>query len=150
MAGHVHNPDRFSARQRQPCKAEVYGHLALFLFFEPIGVNACEGFNQSGFAVIYMTCGADNAQSNSFLLALTHAGFEFLPGPFEFEQLPLALLGPGLAQRAPALFVLGVFLFQHFKPSVNGVAQVALLLAVEIKNGEVLILILLVIVAILG
>ena len=65
VAGHVHDADRFAARQREPRKAEIDRHLALAFFFEPIGMSAGEGLHQRRFAVIDVAGGADDAHDLS-------------------------------------------------------------------------------------
>ena len=46
MAGHVDDSDLFSARQGQPAKAEVNGHLPLALLLEPVGMCSREGSDE--------------------------------------------------------------------------------------------------------
>ncbi len=41
-------------------KADVDGDAAALLFFETIGIDAGERFDQRGLAVVDVTCGADD------------------------------------------------------------------------------------------
>jgi hypothetical protein len=59
MAGDVDNADLLAARQLEPGKAEVDGHSPVFLFLETVGVDACEGSNEDGFAVVDVPGGAN-------------------------------------------------------------------------------------------
>ena len=45
MPRHIHDADSFAARQIQPGKTEIDGHLAALLFDEPIGIDAAELFD---------------------------------------------------------------------------------------------------------
>jgi hypothetical protein len=60
MTGNIHDTHFLAIRQRKPGEAKVNRHLALALFFQPVGVNAGERFDQRGFAVINMAGGANN------------------------------------------------------------------------------------------
>ena len=41
-------------------KADIDGHAALLLLFEPVRVGSRERLNQRGFAVIYVSGGSDD------------------------------------------------------------------------------------------
>ena len=60
MTGDIHHANGFVI-EREPSEAEINRHLALAFFFESIWMNAGEGVNQRGLAVIHMTGGADDA-----------------------------------------------------------------------------------------
>ena len=75
MAGHVDDADAFTVREFasggvwacrhgkiDPGKAQIDGHAARFFFLEPVGVDAAEGPDQRGLAVVDVAGGADDAQ----------------------------------------------------------------------------------------
>jgi hypothetical protein len=61
VTGHIYNTDLLAVWQCKPAEAEFDGHLALLLFFQAVGMSACERSDECGFAVVNMTGGADNA-----------------------------------------------------------------------------------------
>lgn len=63
VTGHIYNTDLLAVWQGKPAKAEFDRHLALLLFFQAVGMGACERGDERGFAVVYMTGGADNAHN---------------------------------------------------------------------------------------
>jgi hypothetical protein len=67
MAGHIHDADLFSVRKREPAEAEVDRHLAFAFLFQAVGVDAGERGDERGFAMVNVTCGANNAHLNSRL-----------------------------------------------------------------------------------
>jgi hypothetical protein len=60
MTGHIHYPDSLSAWQFQVGESQLNGDASQLLFFESIRVGACQGFDQTGFAVVDVSGGAQN------------------------------------------------------------------------------------------
>ena len=56
MAGHVDNAQPMAALQIKIGKTEFNGDPPLFFLLEPVGVDAGQGPDKAGFAVIHMTC----------------------------------------------------------------------------------------------
>jgi len=54
-------------------EAEVDGNAAALLFGEAIGIGSSERLRERGFAVIYMTGGADDDVAHSFIVAFPTA-----------------------------------------------------------------------------
>src|SRR5688572_29405928 len=54
MSRNIHDADYLAARQCKPGEAEVDRHLALFFFFEPVGVNPGKCFDKRGLTVVHM------------------------------------------------------------------------------------------------
>ena len=65
MTGYVNNADFLAAGQGKPREAEVNGHLAFLLFFKAVGVNAGQGGDERGFAVVDVAGSADNTHGAS-------------------------------------------------------------------------------------
>jgi hypothetical protein len=59
VARHVYDAGFASAGEGEPGEAEVNGHTTGFFFGEAVGVNAGEGGDEGGFAVVHMPSGAD-------------------------------------------------------------------------------------------
>ena len=60
VAGHVHDAGLGAVGPVQVGKAQLDGDAPLLFLLEPVGLNAGEGLDQSGFAVVNVTGGADN------------------------------------------------------------------------------------------
>ena len=60
MAGHIHDADLGAVGPVQMGKAQLNGDAPLFFFLQPVGVDAGEGLDQQGFAVVNVTGGADD------------------------------------------------------------------------------------------
>jgi hypothetical protein len=60
MAGHIHDSDPLATGQVQPGKPQFNGDAPAFLFFEAIRVDACQGPDQAGFAMVNVAGSAEN------------------------------------------------------------------------------------------
>jgi len=68
VSRHIHDAHRLAVGEREPGEAQVNRHLPLLLLAQAIGVDAGEGVDEGGFAVIYVPGGADDVHSdNSWL-----------------------------------------------------------------------------------
>ncbi len=56
VARYVHDSDSPSAGEVEMSETQVDGHAAALLFFQPIGVNSGESFDQRTFAVVNVAC----------------------------------------------------------------------------------------------
>jgi hypothetical protein len=65
VAGHVYHADGLAVGQREPREAEVNRHLAFAFFFEAVGVDAGQRFDEGGLAVIHVAGGADNVHGGN-------------------------------------------------------------------------------------
>ena len=61
MTRNIHNAHLFTARKCKPAESKFDGHLAGFFLFEAVGVRSGERFDQRGFSMVNMTCGANNS-----------------------------------------------------------------------------------------
>jgi hypothetical protein len=61
MTGNINDANFLAARQGKPAEAEINGHLALLLLFQTVWMCARERGDQSGFAVIDMPGGTNDA-----------------------------------------------------------------------------------------
>ncbi len=66
VTGYIYDADLLAAGQGQPGKAEVNGHKAFLFFFETVGIDAGEGSDEGGFAVVNVAGSADNAHGSSY------------------------------------------------------------------------------------
>ncbi|CCY83420.1 putative uncharacterized protein [Clostridium sp. CAG:149] len=60
MARNVDNSDVDTVRIQKVCKAQLNGDSSLLLLLQPVCVNSAESLDQTGFAVIHMSCGSNN------------------------------------------------------------------------------------------
>ena len=60
VAGNVDDGDFLAGREGEPGEAEVDGHAPFLLLGEPIGVDAREGLDEGGLAVVHVARGADD------------------------------------------------------------------------------------------
>ena len=97
VAGDVDDADLLAARQGQPGKAQVDGHVPFFFFLEPVRVDTGQGVDQGGLAVIDVAGGAYYAQGLFLFgplfeevgyLTLPAAGVLGLDGDLAFQELP--------------------------------------------------------------
>jgi hypothetical protein len=66
VAGDIHNPGFDLAGEGEKRKPEVNGHSPRLLLGKSVGVGARECPDESGLAVIHVSCSADNKMSHSF------------------------------------------------------------------------------------
>ncbi len=71
---HVDDPDLLAVGETEPGKAEIERHLALFLFFQPVGIDAGERLHQRRFSVVYVARRADDVHAGSYGAENTTAG----------------------------------------------------------------------------
>jgi len=64
VAGHVHDAHLAAAGQREPGEAQVDGHLPFLLLDEAVRVDAGEGLDQGGLAVVHVAGRADDEQGS--------------------------------------------------------------------------------------
>ena len=67
MAGDIDDTRLVAARQLEPGEAQVDGHPALFLFPETVRVDARQGLDESGLAMVDVTRGAYDVQGRLIL-----------------------------------------------------------------------------------
>ena len=60
MSRHVNNTYTLPICKIQISKAQFNGNTPLFLFDETVGIDAGEGFDKKGLAVVHMSGGADD------------------------------------------------------------------------------------------
>jgi len=87
VPGHIDDARRRAVREIEMGKAEIDGYAALFLFFEPVGVQPGERLNQAGFAMINMAGGADDVR-HEFLAVRS---FDCVQDKFLFAEFRLAI-----------------------------------------------------------
>ena len=76
MARHIHNTGLGTIFPIQVGKAQLDGDAALFLFDQAVGVDAGEGFDQQGFAMIHVAGRANDhmVHARASLMAVTIRG----------------------------------------------------------------------------
>ena len=57
---HIHDADLPPGRQRQPREPEVDRQSPLFLFPQPVGIDACQGADKRALPVVNMPCGPND------------------------------------------------------------------------------------------
>ena len=60
MAGNVDDADFLAGGEGEPGETEVDGHAPFALLGEPVGVDAGQGFDEGGLAVVHVACCAND------------------------------------------------------------------------------------------
>ena len=58
VAWHIDDADLLAVGEGEPGEAQVDGHLPVLLLLEPVRVDACEGLDEGGLAVVHVAGGA--------------------------------------------------------------------------------------------